>query len=242
MLKGTQELQFGAAEDGQGRYGGIGEYLKNHLFGAIFARDNLDRQSRELASVGALAAVPGVESQLQSHIGISMNVGLTATQPRHPAKSGPPRSPANSALSFKSSRQRLTTIIPSPLPCRSCTMNLSPRFARRIRPFVQDELDAAARHRSLGEFGPAFARLERAHVLGQASTVEHVRVHWAMLRWALEQRAASEILGQAWRTVGALLKTWLWVPVGNTGGASVSGLKPMPVTAELQRLIDFARG
>jgi hypothetical protein len=121
-------------------------------------------------------------------------------------------------------------------------MNLSPRFARRIRPFVQDELDAAARHQSLGEFGPAFARLERAHVLGQASTVEHVRVHWAMLCWALGQRAASEILGQAWRAAGALLKTWLWVPVGNTGGAGVSGWKAMPVAAELQRLIDLARG
>lgn len=58
------------------------EYLKNHLFGAIFARDNLDWQSRELATVGALAAIPGVESQLQSHIGFSMNVGLTAAQLR----------------------------------------------------------------------------------------------------------------------------------------------------------------
>jgi 4-carboxymuconolactone decarboxylase len=58
------------------------EYLKNHLFGAIFARDNLDWQSRELATVGALAAMPGVESQLQSHIAFSMNVGLTAAQLR----------------------------------------------------------------------------------------------------------------------------------------------------------------
>ncbi|MDP3619772.1 MAG: carboxymuconolactone decarboxylase family protein [Ramlibacter sp.] len=58
------------------------EYLKNHLFGAIFARDNLDWQSREIATVGALAAMPGVESQLRSHIGFSMNVGLTATQLR----------------------------------------------------------------------------------------------------------------------------------------------------------------
>ena len=121
-------------------------------------------------------------------------------------------------------------------------MNLSPRFARRIRPFVQDELDAAARHRSLGEFGPAFARLERAHVLGQASTVEHVRVHWAMWRWALRQHAAAEALGQTWRIAGALLKTWLWVPVGNTGGAGVSGFKPMPIPVRLQRLIDLARG
>lgn len=60
----------------------IDEYLKSHLFGAMFARDNLDWQSRELATVGALAALPGVESQLQSHVGFSMNVGLTAAQLR----------------------------------------------------------------------------------------------------------------------------------------------------------------
>jgi 4-carboxymuconolactone decarboxylase len=42
----------------------IDEYLKSHLFGAIFARDNLDWQSRELATVGALAALPGAEPQL----------------------------------------------------------------------------------------------------------------------------------------------------------------------------------
>ncbi|RYF82467.1 MAG: carboxymuconolactone decarboxylase family protein [Comamonadaceae bacterium] len=60
----------------------IDEYLKSHLFGAMFARDNLDWQSRELATVGALAAMPGVESQLQSHVGFSLNVGLTAAQLR----------------------------------------------------------------------------------------------------------------------------------------------------------------
>lgn len=60
----------------------VDEYLKTHLFGAIFARDNLDWQSRELATVGALAALPGVESQLGSHIAVSMNVGLTAAQLR----------------------------------------------------------------------------------------------------------------------------------------------------------------
>ncbi len=60
----------------------IDEYLKTHLFGDIFSRDNLDWQSRELATVGALSALDGVESQLQSHIRISMNVGLTAGQLR----------------------------------------------------------------------------------------------------------------------------------------------------------------
>jgi alkylhydroperoxidase/carboxymuconolactone decarboxylase family protein YurZ len=58
----------------------IDQFLKTHLFGDIFERDNLDWQSRELATMGALSAMPGVESQLQAHIRISMNVGLSASQ------------------------------------------------------------------------------------------------------------------------------------------------------------------
>ena len=58
----------------------IDQYLKAHLFGAIFERDNLDWQSRELATLGMLSALQGAESQLQAHMGFSMNVGLTAGQ------------------------------------------------------------------------------------------------------------------------------------------------------------------
>ncbi|MDB5820129.1 MAG: carboxymuconolactone decarboxylase [Rhizobacter sp.] len=58
----------------------IDEYLKAHLFGDIFDRDNLDWQSRELATVGMLSALVGVDSQLQSHVSVSMNVGITAEQ------------------------------------------------------------------------------------------------------------------------------------------------------------------
>lgn len=56
------------------------EYLRTHLFGDIFERDNLDWQSRELATVSKLAAMSGVEPQLQSHIGISMNIGVRPEQ------------------------------------------------------------------------------------------------------------------------------------------------------------------
>ncbi|MDB5895411.1 MAG: hypothetical protein JWQ88_2942 [Rhodoferax sp.] len=58
----------------------IANYLKTHLFGDIFERDNLDWASRELATVGMLSALPGAESQLQSHLRIAMNVGVTADQ------------------------------------------------------------------------------------------------------------------------------------------------------------------
>lgn len=58
----------------------INQYLQAHLFGDIFERDNLDWQSRELATVGALAATPGVEAQLRSHMAASRRVGLTRAQ------------------------------------------------------------------------------------------------------------------------------------------------------------------
>jgi alkylhydroperoxidase/carboxymuconolactone decarboxylase family protein YurZ len=60
----------------------INRFLQTHLFGDIFERDNLDWQSRELATVGALAATPGVESQLRSHMLASLRVGLGAAQLR----------------------------------------------------------------------------------------------------------------------------------------------------------------
>ena len=60
----------------------INQFLQAHLFGDIFERDNLDWQSRELATVGALAATPGVEAQLSSHMRASLRVGLSAAQLR----------------------------------------------------------------------------------------------------------------------------------------------------------------
>ena len=60
----------------------INQYLQTHLFGDIFERDNLDWQSRELATVGALAATPGAEPQLHAHMLASLRVGLTAEQLR----------------------------------------------------------------------------------------------------------------------------------------------------------------
>ena len=58
----------------------IDEYLKGHLFGDIFGRDNLDWKTREIATIAALAAMPGVESQLNSHIAIGRHNGVTDAQ------------------------------------------------------------------------------------------------------------------------------------------------------------------
>jgi hypothetical protein len=112
------------------------------------------------------------------------------------------------------------------------------RFADNIRPFVDAELHAAT-----ADPQKEFSHLERAHVLGQASTREHVRVHWRMLTWAWRHRDAREFFGQLMRIVGAATKTFIGlVPTGNTGGANVSAVRPMPLDPELAAIIEKARG
>ena len=116
------------------------------------------------------------------------------------------------------------------------------RFAHRIRSSVQAELDAASQAEARGEPEKAFGHLERAHVLGQAATVEHVRVHWRMFLWAARRRKPAEAAGQLWRLVAAVLVTGIgWLPHGNTGGADISAFRRMPIPGDLQRLIDAAR-
>lgn len=88
----------------------------------------------------------------------------------------------------------------------------------------------------------AFVHLERAHVLGQESTLQHVRVHWLMFLWGLRRRNARECLGQVLRIFGAATKTAAGlVPSGNTGGSNVSPFKPMPVPPDLAIIIEEAR-
>ncbi|MCR4302341.1 MAG: DUF3703 domain-containing protein, partial [Sulfuricaulis sp.] len=115
------------------------------------------------------------------------------------------------------------------------------KFGRTIRPHVQAELRAALEAEAQGQSSAAFGHLERAHVLGQASTVEHVRVHWRMFLWGLRQRSVRECLGQVLRIAGAATKTAVGlVPYGNTGGSNVSPFKRMPVSPELEALIQRA--
>lgn len=57
----------------------IDEYLRSHLFGDIFSRDNLSHAYRELATVGALAGM-NLEGQLRSHLGICRNLGYSQSQ------------------------------------------------------------------------------------------------------------------------------------------------------------------
>ena len=115
-------------------------------------------------------------------------------------------------------------------------------FAQEIRPYVQAELVAAAETELRGDPCLTLRRLESAHVLSQAATFEHVRVHAHMLRYAFRQSLAREALGQFLRmTLAAPLSMVGLIPVGNTGGSNVNGPRRMPVPADPQETIDAPR-
>lgn len=112
------------------------------------------------------------------------------------------------------------------------------RFTSRIRPYLQQEWRAAAQAEQNGQPDLAFNHLERAHVLGQASTRGHCAAHWYMLCWAFRQRDWWEGLGQMLRLLAALTKTPLgWLPTGNTGGSRISPFKVLPIPFELAEIL-----
>ncbi|MFN7855844.1 MAG: DUF3703 domain-containing protein [Acidovorax sp.] len=113
-----------------------------------------------------------------------------------------------------------------------------PRFAKAIRPFVTHEIQQAQRLWAAGLRDQAFRHLERAHVLGQSSTVQHVRAHWHMFIWGIRSKSPKETLGQVVRMVGAATKTAVGlVPSGNTGGSNVSPFKPLPIPPDLATIL-----
>ena len=103
-----------------------------------------------------------------------------------------------------------------------------------LRAAYDAELEAADAAALGGKTEVAFNHLERAHILGQRHTREHVRAHWLMLRLGASAGAWREVFGQTTRIVAAALFSRIWVPTGNTGRANVSALKPMPIPGDLR--------
>ncbi len=111
-----------------------------------------------------------------------------------------------------------------------------------LQTHIQQELAAADEMIVLRDYSSAFSHLERAHVLAQAITYDHTRIHWRMLKLGFLTRSLREIFGQIIRIVGAATKTPFGIyPTGNTGGANVYFFKPMPVPSDLQQILDKAK-
>jgi uncharacterized protein DUF3703 len=100
------------------------------------------------------------------------------------------------------------------------------------------ELSAAKAATIRGKAEIAFHHLERAHILSQRHTSQHVHVHWLMLRLGASVGARREVLGQLTRIVAAAMFSRIWVPIGNTGRANVSAVKPMAIPADLRSVLE----
>ena len=107
-----------------------------------------------------------------------------------------------------------------------------------LRTAYAAELNAAAVAAAAGNTDEAFHHLARAHILSQRHTMQHVHVHWLMLKLGASVGDWREVAGQLSRIVAAGIFSRIWVPAGNTGLANVSALKPMPIPEDLRSVLE----
>jgi hypothetical protein len=111
------------------------------------------------------------------------------------------------------------------------------RMSPGLRAAFERECALARDARAGGELDRAFGHYERAHILSQRYTWRHVASHVGMLRIGWQRGDRREVFGQLKRIVAASLFSRIWIPVGNTGGANVDAMRPMPVPEDLQRIL-----
>ena len=93
---------------------------------------------------------------------------------------------------------------------------------KSLLPYYKAELALYQDQYRKGDFKKAWGYLERAHVIGQKYPYAHSYVHWKMFLFGIKIKDTKEIIGQ--------------IPVGNTGGANISPLKPLPVKEDIQEI------
>lgn len=109
---------------------------------------------------------------------------------------------------------------------------------RDLQNAFEKEIALAAGYYTASDLGRSFYHLERAHILGQRFYFPHVRSHWWMLKIGWKRSDRRELLGQIMRILASLGSLLGWVPEGNTGGANVSALTPMPIPEDLAVLLE----
>jgi hypothetical protein len=82
-----------------------------------------------------------------------------------------------------------------------------------LKPYYQQELTAYRNAFDKGHFKLSWRHLERAHILSQPYPVEHIAVHWKMLRFGLKVKNFKEVLGQIPRLLLGGVKSFVGHPV-----------------------------
>lgn len=111
------------------------------------------------------------------------------------------------------------------------------RTERRLA--FDQEISFGRQFIAAGDLDRAFRHLERAHVIGQTFVGAHAKAHWLMFMLEIRRRRLVAAFGQAVRIVLGVVGSAVGVvPVGNTGGTDVSMFKRLPISPELQKIID----
>ena len=124
----------------------IDAFLKEHLFADIFDSDVLTYQQRELVTISALVAMPGVESQLQSHVKIGMNTGITNEQLAEVAKlieKHVSRTQANSLRNILSIP--IVPIVDEDMMVRISEIEILPEYLQEYNAILKEEASASVK-------------------------------------------------------------------------------------------------
>ncbi|MFD0975995.1 DUF3703 domain-containing protein [Salinimicrobium gaetbulicola] len=117
-------------------------------------------------------------------------------------------------------------------------MKFNTTIPREIKFYYLKELEQYRESFKRGNLIHAWYHLERAHVIGQAYPIEHSRAHWLMLKFGFSIKDWKEILGQIPRLLIGGVKSFVGqIPLGNTGGANVPPLQPMPIPDDIQEIL-----
>ena len=109
------------------------------------------------------------------------------------------------------------------------------RMASHAQQVFRQEMDLAKGCYAARRWAETIHHLERAHIVGQRYFWGHLISHLWMLRVAWVRQDVREGLGQFTRILAVPLGYVSgWVPVGNTGGANVSPIRPMPIPLDLK--------
>ncbi len=104
-------------------------------------------------------------------------------------------------------------------------------------PYYEEALEEYELYLKAEDLQNAWNCLERAHVIGQAYPLRHTQVHWKMLQFGIRIKSRKEVLGQIPRLLVGGVKSFVGqIPVGNTGGANIPPLKPLPFSPEIRAI------
>lgn len=104
---------------------------------------------------------------------------------------------------------------------------------KKLKDAFKHEMKLAKNLFSEENYKQCYVHLERAHILGQRNYIPHVISHYWMYKVGIKQGDIREVSGQIVRMIMSVFSLINLVPLGNTGRARISPIKPMQIPEDL---------